>query len=80
MDKDLMDQSKERRRVARRRADSVFRGMLLIFVVGFLMFAILGYIMTKELGIVVLFVCIGGLTVVVGIWGKRWIIRNIDRN
>ena len=75
-----MGQSDGRRSLAKRRADSVFRGMLLVFVVGFLMFAIIGYIFTKEVGIVVLFVCICGLTVVVGLWGKRWIMRNIDHD
>lgn len=75
-----MGQSEGRRSVARQRADSVFRGMLLVFGVGFLVFAIVGYIVTKEVGIVVLSVCIYGLTVAVGLWGKRWIMRNIDHD
>jgi uncharacterized membrane protein (Fun14 family) len=75
-----MDMGQSKGSVARQRASSVFRGMLLVFAVGFLAFAIVGYIVTKEVGIVVLFVCIYGLTVVVGLWGKRWIMRNIDHD
>jgi uncharacterized membrane protein (Fun14 family) len=66
-----MGQSDGRRSLARRHADSVFRGIMLVFGIGFLAFAIVGYIVTKEVGIVVLFVCIYGLTVVIGLWGKR---------
>lgn len=76
-----MSQGEERRRgVAKQRADSVFRAMMLVFAAGFLTFAVVGYIVTREVGIVVLFVCIYGLGLVVGLWGKRWIMRNIDHS
>ncbi len=75
-----MGQSDGRRSLARQRADSAFRGIMLVFGIGFLAFAIVGYIVTKEVGIVVLFVSIYGLTVVVGLWGKRWIMRTIDHD
>jgi hypothetical protein len=80
MDRDLKDQGDGRRSLARRRANSTFRGIMLVFGIVFLAFAIAGYIVTKEVGIVVLFACIYGLTVVVGLWGKRWIMRTIDHD
>ncbi len=75
-----MGQNDEQSSLARQRADSTFRGIMLVFAIIFLAFAIVGYIVTKEVGIVVLFVCIYGSIVAVGLWGKRWIIRNIDHN
>lgn len=80
MDRDLAGQGDERRNLARQRANSAFRGVMLVFAIGFLAFAIVGYIVAQEVGIVVLFVCLYGLMVVVGLWGKRCIMRVIDHS
>ncbi len=75
-----MDKGDGQSSLARQRADSTFRGIMLVFGIGLLAFAIVGYIVTKEVGIVVMFVCIYGLGLVISLWGKRWIMRNIDHN
>jgi hypothetical protein len=74
---EITSQSEAARSAARHRAESVFRRMLLVFVVGFLILAIVGYLITKEVGILVLFVLVDVSTVVVSLWGKRLLMRNL---
>jgi hypothetical protein len=62
---------------ARERAQSMFRSMLLVFAVGFVALAIVGFIATKEVAVVFLsgFTYLG--IVVFGWFGQRWLLRNI---
>jgi hypothetical protein len=63
--------------LARERAQSMFRSMLLVFTVGFVAFAIVGFITTKEVAVVFLsgFTYLG--IVGFGWCGKRWLLRHI---
>lgn len=61
----------------RKRAQSMFRSMLLMFTIGFGVFAVVVYIETKEVVVVFLvaFTYLGGA--VFGWLGQRWLLRNI---
>lgn len=63
---------------ARERAQSMFRSMLLLFAGGFVVFAIVGFVATKEVAVVFLsaFIYLG--IVVFGWLGQRWLLRNMD--
>jgi hypothetical protein len=63
---------------ARERAQSAFRSMLLVFAGGFAVFAVVAFIATKEISVVVLsaFIYLG--IAVFGWLGQRWLLRNID--
>jgi Flp pilus assembly protein TadB len=62
---------------AARRANSTFRGMLIVFGVGLFVFALVGYITTGEVAVVVLFALIYGLILLVGFWGKKHLMRDM---
>jgi hypothetical protein len=52
--------------------------MLLVFAAGFVAFAIVAFIVTKEIAVVFLsaFIFLG---IAVGGWfGQRWLLRNLD--
>jgi Flp pilus assembly protein TadB len=76
MDKDRTDQSAQYE-TATRRANSVFRNMLVIFAIGFFIIALFGYITTHEVAVIVLFVVMYGLIVLVGLWGKKRLMRDM---
>jgi hypothetical protein len=76
MEKEMTSQSEAAHSVARHRAESVFRRMLLVFVVGILIFAIVGYLITNKVGILILFVLVDVCTVA-SLWGKRLLMRNM---
>jgi len=61
----------------RRRATRVFWAMLGIFTAGFLVFGIVGYIASGEVGILILFVLITLMTIFVSLVGKR---RLLDKD
>lgn len=63
---------------ARHRAQSAFRSMLLMFAVGFIALAVVGFIATKEVGVVLLVGFIYFGLAVCGWFGQRWLLRNID--
>ena len=63
---------------ARKRAQSTFRSMLLVFAGGFIVFAIVVFIETKEVSVLFLsaFIYLG--IAVFGWLGQRWLLRNMD--
>lgn len=61
------------------RAERVYRQMLLAFGLGYAVIAVVGGLLTGEVGIVVLFALIYGFTVVIARWGLRLAIRDIDQ-
>lgn len=63
---------------ARKRAQSGFRSMLLVFAVGFAALAIVTFISTGEVA-AVLIVVFGFLGIAIFGWlAQRWVLRNID--
>jgi hypothetical protein len=62
---------------ARERGQSMFRSMLLVFAGGFVGFAIVAFIVTKEVSVLFLtaFIFLG--IAVFGWLGQRWLLRNI---
>jgi hypothetical protein len=63
--------------MAVRRANSMFRGMLIIFAIGFLVLALVGYITTHEVAVIVLMALIYVGILLVGFWGKRHLLRDM---
>lgn len=63
---------------ARKRAQSMFRSMLLAFAGGFAALAVVAFIATGEVGAVLLVVFIFLGIAVFGWLGQRWLLRNID--
>jgi hypothetical protein len=65
---------------ARERAQSMFRSMLLVFAIGFVALAIVGFLATKEVAVLFLsgFTFLG--IVVCGWLGQRWLLRKIGGN
>ncbi len=62
---------------ARARAQGAFRSMLLVFAVGFAALAVVAFVVTGEVGAVLL-VVFGFLGIAVCGWfGQRWLLRNI---
>lgn len=74
MDEERTTQSAPNETVIRR-ANSMFRGMLIIFAIGFLVLALVGYISTHEVAVIVLFAVIYVLILLVGFWGKKRLMR-----
>ena len=64
--------------VARARAQSVFRAMMLAFAVGFIALAVVAFLVTKEVGVVVLLVVTYLGIAICGRLGQRWLLRDID--
>ncbi|HEV7944038.1 MAG TPA: hypothetical protein VGP17_14715 [Solirubrobacteraceae bacterium] len=71
------DERSARYDAATRRANSVFRGMLVVFAIGFATIALVGYIATHEVAVIVLFAVIYGGIALIGFWGKKYLIRDM---
>jgi hypothetical protein len=62
---------------SRERGQSMFRSMLLVFAIGFVVLTVVSFIVTKEVAVVFLlaFTYLG--IVVCGWFGQRWLLRNL---
>ncbi len=76
MDEDPRQSALNERSV--QRANSMFRGMSIVFGVGFFVFALVGYAVTGEVAVVVLFALIYGLILLAGFWGKKHLLRDME--
>jgi hypothetical protein len=62
----------------RQRAGDIFRRMLLVFTIGFIVLAIVAGILTKELGIVVVPLCTYVLMVIFALCCRRLLMQDLD--
>jgi hypothetical protein len=63
---------------AKESAQSIFRTMLLVFTGGFVVFAIVAFIATKEVSVVFITAFTYFGIAVCGWFGQRWLLRKID--
>jgi hypothetical protein len=62
----------------RRRADQVFRQMLVAFTIGFALLAAITGILAEEWGIVLVLAVTYILLVVIALCGRRWLTRDTE--
>ena len=70
-------QTDDGRDIAEQRANRAYWTMLGAFTGSFLIFGIVGYIVSGEVGILVLFVVIAVATLLFTSWGRRRLFHNI---